>query len=594
MKAIKKPLALLVLLLITINIGNDSYALVTVHIEKALENKPTDYLGVHSSFDRLRNSLRLIRSNKNIDKNAKYFSFTECETYYFNLHRFLNDFDQINNIDYPQQNNSPVKILLLESLQDGFKSTINIDNKGYIHANEFNMKYNLASKSENKKQILEASNTIKSFGKSCGFDFPLHDLLVSIPISYAYVGNNVNNSKEDFLFKGLLNTKNSKISIDYFETKLEPYKNPNRSPIKKKTFINILEKHLTDKDNRSPTIVSMSFALDQKNIELLESIFYDNENSTRIFFHGANTRMSKLIDKIDKNKFIFLVALSNSIPEYDDARLKNSLKKFYNKFPNLILVSQTTYDTNKRQFLQLRRNLSEIDFFSILSPGYDIVPSTDLENIGKLRIDNKSSTSYATPILAAIIFNLWSLNPTLTPINLKKILKESSLNYNQDNIESVGYIVNPKEAYKYVLSELLIKGYKYLYSNCKKAKVYKQGDKFVFNCKSEQETHFSINRFFYEQFYKNSSIYNSVTFDHNTVIIRKKDINTLKYLNPSFISININTIDYFSDKIRISFTKEYSSNSYQDITEKMAEISFNNKGMPFLLSEWPIMVKKGI
>jgi len=609
MKSLNNKQLILLIIVLSVNLvfHNKSYA---------LDDTKTDLIGVHRYFNLIRNSLKLIRAKKNISNETEYVSSLDCESYYFNLHRLLNDFDQLSHITFPQQHNSPVEILLLESLQEGLKRTVKIDDKGYLSVNFNNAKYNL-TRHMNKENHYFA----KLDGNSSSYEFPLHDLLISLPITYAYLGTNQKNTNDNYLFKGLLDTKKSKVQIDYFDTDIEFYKTKLkqeqevRSPIKKESLIDVLEKHIiTENKKINPTIVSMSFALSQKNVELLDSIFGDNDNKTRIFFNKSRTDMSNVINNINKDKFIFLIALSNKFWAYTDINLTNSLINFYNKFPNIIFVSQTTYDTESKTFIDLiakqqkeqeqnkaieaRKLLaSKIDFFTILTPGYDIVPSIDTNKFNDLTL-NLSSSSYATPILTAIIFNLWSLNPNLTPIEIKKILKETALNINQDSTKAVGYVVNPMKSYKYLISDLIINGYKYLYSRCKKSKVYINENKFILDCNYNDIqgiVNSNIrNKIFYNYFYLYADIYNSVTFDSNTIIVKKKNIDTFKYLRPSLISIEVKKIDYLYKKIRVSFTKQYKSNSYQDITEKMAEISFDTKGMPFLLSEWPIMAKKGL
>jgi len=547
----------------------------------SFENIETGTLGILKSFDELRNSLRIIRSNKSIDKDTEYFSFQDCETYYFDFHRFLNDFDEIKHIHYPQQNKSPINIIILESLETNFISTVSFNKNNYLSVNQKSIKKNLAEKRKQKNYFVE-----KPIGNANSSKKPLHDLLVSLPLSYALVKDSLKTGKENYIFKGYLDTKNSKkVNIDYFETEF----NDNRYPINKRSLVNVLQKHLKNR-NTEPVIISMSFALDAENLEIFESIFFESENRVRIFSNELKKQMSGLLNNVNKDKFIILIALENASNNkiYDMPRTKNNLYNLYQKFPNLILVSASKFDTDTKKFNVERKNISDLDFFTVLSPDYNIVP--DEKNIGELKIEKQASTSYATPVLAAIIFNMWSLNPSLTPQEIKKVLKNTSLNKFMRNRDSIGFVVNPMEAYKNIISNLIINGYRYLYSNCQNASIHETELSHLIKC--QEATAKKVNYNFFKRFYKNAEIYNSTIINQGNVIVKRRIASSFKFLNPKTISIKIKSLNFKNDRIQVSFIKTYTSSNYKDITYKVAEIGFDSKGLPFMFAEWPSMSKE--
>ena len=486
---------------------------------------------------------------------------------------------------------SKTSLALLEILGDGqaasMKKKLNKDKKS------FQIYYKPKRESENSKNSLDENLPIDPESekvselenvKSCK-----KGKLVTIKGSDGYHDRSMASmfAKNESKLTGFTHIQNIKnLKFRYVQT----CEDRNKADSYPETFSFIKETISSELKNNTD-IVSMSIKL------------FDNESQVYNFLNSKSN--SKDIENFSScilgnncknDKFIWAISLGNldNRTDKNNSNMIESTKRYcdfqHTKF--ITTVTGVVNDTNNsiiftqqgQQFKFAKKN--DIDYFSINLPKKTLFAYTKNE----LKFQ-KASTSYATAIFSAIVYNLYSLNPSLDEKSVTNILKDTAYNRQcEENLGNssvkydiggnkenpydincathrpsrVGYIVNMKKAYKKAVRQLI-------------------------------ETH---NYFFFTEgdiamsLYRDDSIIEKTrVLDENRFLVKRikiidKNFDNMNLGEASIVDNNM-TIDFSKDKIICRYTQKFDAfdGSYSDITHKEVTLKYKEDGQPFISEE---------
>jgi len=551
----------------------------------------------------------------------KLYTNAEVESFYFDPLRVLNNFATIKFTHFPQEYKSKIKMVVLESLQGRTIKNICINKEGFIELVDIDKTTKIAQTPIEK----DGNNNIAN--NEIGV---LHDLLVTIPVTKGIKSSEAQNFKIDGHL-GYARSNNTKIR--YFKIDAEVKKVFESSPSAKelktraekcgenvhiadleKTFLEELNKLIND----NVRVISASYGFKENELERL----YPKEECSISNLAQCQESIHNNLLK-NKDKYILLTALDNEIDGYDEEGRRSELRKFHKAFENnLILVSASKFDVtakSEENMFTRRENLvkpseKSIEFFTILGD-YNIAPTnlndeSTLSSIVQWKGTSEpvGYTSFATPVLARIIFNMLSLSPNMSSAQVKDILRKSALNYSDyKEDKAVGYIVNPEKAYEFTLGSLMANAQAHSYKKCENAIIelnnVDNGIEFVVDCETNSPTNFENHKYNNDltDFYKNADVYKSRYRSEGNIFTFKRDTPIERdSSNPRKITIRNLKIDYGkcepSDveneeckdyKVTVTFEKIFDSVGYNDITTKIMVIDYG-QGDPQLEKEYAV------
>ena len=477
---------------------------------------------------------------------------------------------------FPQQANSNKKILLLESLAKGLSQTASMDKKGYVALNSGNKKQQTASIQQsnlNRRTMISAKK-------------PFHDVNVSMYASKGIAG----------VFDGYLDYANSEIQpfgvsfgVDA-DTKIDEVSDIYQ------TVINYRKQDFA--------IVSMSFYPAADNLEELSRIassLTTKQGGFVSLFSGSikaqnNEEEIDPVIAINEADLIWLISLDNedwSSDEVQNNIIIEKLKLLQQSIPNILYVSSTPYDLDKKTYTRDRARLvaAGLKVYTLLAPAYDFGVAV-VDSKATLSLDapksGAMSTSIATPILSTIIHNAWSISPNLNARQIVSMLQETAKT-GESNI--YGYVVDPESLYKYVIGNAISHSYmNQIYPELTDHIL--EYDNGVWSIKPKRTN--STKNLNTKQRLLNikmdnifvSSMNNGVTRIKKKTQPKNKTSNSL-----ATIRIKIDDIEYdiVEQEIRVQITKRYES-FYRDETVKEITLKFDETG-PEYYSEYPIITK---
>jgi len=525
-----------------------------------------DYLPTYIGLDKLHKDIgQSISSLLSKNKNDENYTSLEGVSFLVDAARYHNGFSQIKKINFPQQKNSKRKIYILESLEHGFRETGKIDENGYavFDAEAYNSNLLMSQSKDYKKNLQSATS-----GITIKHDFDI------LRVASRGVKNN---------YIGLLDYNNSKKS--HFS--LDP---------KSQTFdANQLIEKITWGANNGYNIISMSFFPNIKNWGKL--LDYNSKKASKEYYNILNRKKQELSanqsDLIKNLNYLWLISLDNSLDTENNPELSSKAASFQKDQKNIMFVSSTPFsisDDNRKEYKISRKNLinSGVEVFTVLTPSYDVIPLFNDNLTFELKKPKQEamSTSFATPYLATIIHNIWSILPSLTPEQIKNILKSTSNTSDEEAME-YGYVINPSGAYKFTLGLLIINGYKNeVYPSLSEYSIDSTEDNSWIISNSKNNNLFKIND--HNDIFDQSTIYTSKLSKNNKTEIVKIALGQIRdKLTPSHLSIKINAAEFYHDHIKITLDKTYMNRSYKDVTRKVLILKFIN-GNPEVIVEYPV------
>jgi hypothetical protein len=520
------------------------------------------------------------------EKQGKPLNPQQIKSLVMDSHRWTNDFLEVKQVMFPS---SPVKVIVLEgnslpTQSDGLKPSMRIRKSGFGTG-----MVDINSDTEIRGLDILKDNEEKETLSQTDFNNPDHGIQVcSIVVGTVNTYNKENPQIINLPYISHLENADCEYFDD--EIKLNPdtfgeYKERRSGSDDTKMFQAIA------KNAKEKNIISMSYALDQ---EALESLLIRKESPNILGVEGEDTPKDKALKTIHKkdnqDKFILLSALQNVNKE---KRIANpqTLGKAAKDMPNVFFVSAVKYDG--QNYKNLQENLNTLDFFSVVA-NYEYIASSTEEQM----VTQNVYTSYATPILAVVINNIFALSPDLTIPQVKDILKLTAL---QHSI-GTGYIVNPRKAYEFAVGSLLANAQRQYYAGCLDAKVTanisKSPIKWTIACKktkiqpkdisslsgkssdSDKTVDFPYrkeNNSSWVNFFKGSVV--------NTKAVGKINHNYTGHspIAPDNIKLEIVDINYADNRIDVNFKKGINSESA--LTNKLSIIQYPKKQKPSLLIE---------
>ncbi|OQW92157.1 MAG: hypothetical protein BWK78_02530 [Thiotrichaceae bacterium IS1] len=599
--------------------------------EKGGSNHLNTGLPPNDIFEKLKGTLALALF---MGKSGEPFTEKEIVSMYFDSFRLLNKFIEFDLTDVPQQQKSPIRLTVLESLTEGLKPNIPYVEDGYAIFDRKAMEENQKATEENRKA--DGRNQQEEG------DTP-HDILVMCPVTRGIkeINENVEGGKP--LYAGYLRGIEGDDNIDIARfTPTLPFSSfvSNTGSSEKKQTISddslTIDRlklsdslfpallHVIAPKNDRNSIVSLSYAFDKIELQKIK----ENKDADKNVLGQLESLSEKHIivstlwNKTkcpgvseEDAKYCEGIQNGNLMDRYDaELDFIEPLDFLKKTLKNLILVSTVTlqYDFSTGRFSDYSEEFSKreglkkagIEFFSILGD-YTVSPIKNKQL--DLSYMERPANSFATPLLSAIIFNLMSINPMLSSSQVKDILKKSALN-NPDaqKIMSsqiladptlVGYIVNPDEAYKFAIGSLVANAQRERY-DCKSSRISllrdKEEWKWIVQCNNEKANQ-STQAEDYNHgvdmsgFYANAKIYSSRLHTEGvSQVSEKKGLNTVIPNNPEKVIISGLKMEYRKKDIMVEFAKEFCSPGYSDTTTKRMFIDYSERtetGIPRLDEE---------
>jgi hypothetical protein len=357
----------------------------------------------------------------------------------------------------------------------------------------------------------------------------------------------------------------------------------------RETF-DLIKKTISELIKDRVDIVTMSIGLDFDN-------FLNSKSSAKEDISYFNSCI--LNNNCPNEKFLWVVSLNN-LEQDKSKNIINSIERYkrvkHTKFITTVTsisddINKTiTFEQQGQRFKHAKRD--DIDYFSINLPKKTLLAYTNNEL--KFR---RASTSYATVIFSAIVYNLYSLNPFLDERKVTDILKYTAYNKKCEENQGKDFIKyeigkNRKEPYKIICSTHQPSRVGYII-NMKKA--YKEAIKDLI------ERH---NKAFFSRGDINSSLYDinksvvekTKVIDENTSLVKRINIAKKNPNNMNLGEVKIIgdiSIDFSKDKIVCRYKQEFYAyyNSYSDITEKEVILKYNDDGFPYIAEEKSLVTK---
>jgi len=340
----------------------------------------------------------------------------------------------------------------------------------------------------------------------------------------------------------------------------------------------LIKETISELIENNTDVVSMSIRLFDSTSEV-ESFLKDKSNlDSRYSFTDCIKN-----NNCPNDKFIWVVSLGNL--EHNKTKEINSTKAYkdfyHTKFITTVssISEKNNYMTFEQQGKQFIDAGKDIDYFSINLPKKTLLAYD--ANVLKFR---KASTSYATAIFSAIVYNMYSLNPYLNENEVTKILKETSFNYGcKDNEPFVMYNVGKNKDSSYRI-------------NCKKHKPSKVGhivnmkEAYIRVIKKLLEKH---NKAFFTQGDINNSLYTEKSYIEKTTVINKDEflVKRIKLENKNISNMNLGHVEikgldiqFSKNKIICRYEQDFSSydTGYYDTTFKEITIKYEKNGLPYI------------
>jgi len=577
----------------------------------------------YNNFEQFRNTINIaLLKNRSPDKDAKKQPFSEREvaSFYFDSFRVLNDFAALKDQSYfPQQLHSPIKLVILESQAQGFKDSIKIDEEGYAIINQENVSDN--------QRLEQESRT--GTGKQQDEYSRLHDLFVIGPVTKGV------KDKDGKLYVGYLRKANN-TSIEYFKQGTEFEKTDKSFPYVLFEAVNEDNEEAKENTKEGAKVISISYffkpiELTQirtfflgKNQESFQLVLVNKEDSegkleTQYSIFVDDEDKEKLLKKQTQDKYVLLIALPNEDDVLRDNHdvLDKVYELFQETFQNVILVSASSFKTfsekeekakdkqitedfsfgNSKYYTHTRPYLGKkgIEFFTVLAD-YNISPTSPSSEREGIDLESTAlATSFATPTLAAVVFNMLSLSPKLSSRQVKDILKSGALNYGSPSIAEVGYVVNPTKSYRLAIGSLIANAQSDHYGCDGRIVLLDEGEeKWLIDCHNSLQLGKNLVDYKYSDsmsaFYKKARVHKSSLGSEFSGIVQITENTTPSY-NPEKIIIKIleGGVEYKEKEIVVKFEKQFCSPEYSDKTTKTMWIDYSDRekhtGIPYLKKE---------
>ncbi|MBF0447836.1 MAG: hypothetical protein HQL67_06510 [Magnetococcales bacterium] len=642
------------------------------------------------------------------------------EITHLDLHRYLNNFNKIEVIPYPQQTHSAKQLLIVEERHEGMEENGRIEN-GYYVVDAEQLKKNLSFKPGGPdKKLLKTEYSSDERGDILGLIYRnpvildmvsvlspdyirtnrhhkneqlkrVHDLLAPMVLTKGLIiegtEDDAANSSKHVKFRGYLHEADvfmefwggekegarQNCSDDDTLEQSEEADEVTETVGGRKLIAEVvrctkfyLSKQKKQGDSVPGLIVSASSSVGGTGMEHIQGIIKKSENALddKVDITGQvkSTPEALMLNVEERDNSIILVALQNSVDSENDlfevGGIADSFENLKKWLPNMLFVSASGFTNNgqKKSLLEnvcqrqmndpipagqeapqhplsynkVRCHMSgKIDFFTVLSANYNLIPksvnplntglSSKSENIvfnadpayDRLhRVSGGNTalpyTSYATPVLASVIYNLWSLYPALTSSEIKTILKESAHNRSEQGstvFNVTGNVVNPEGAYLYAIGKMLSEGVSHLYKQCKN-KTANYDDKtrsWSVDCDGSAEGDLALmeriakrKKDFFERVFEDrtnifsSSLKRSQGIQGGSLESHRMDANLSQRINLKTIRISDLEVDFRPDHIQVMYTKFFESGRYKDTTRKIAIIKFDSQGTPRVVRDHPI------
>lgn len=410
------------------------------------------------------------------------------------------------------------------------------------------------------------------------------------------------NESKIYGFSKISNFNN--FEIDYIKNDQYAYNEANKSKQKQermKAYNNTIEK-VKEMMDKNSSIISTSLGLFQEEnwVEEFRDVYtewVDKDSNRDSKFHRC---INSKDDNCDDEKFMWVISLLNKKDSSETSNSTNSFEIFGHT--SFITAVSSVVDTNLSQknknksFMKFEKRGSifsdvdskNINYFSINLPEKVLVAYAPK----KLKFI-EASTSYATAVFSAVLYNLYSLNPNLTAENATNILKNTAYNkecensntittpyvINMDNNTSqyslkcsdnkpdkIGYIVNIKGAYKEAVRKLIDKH----------LKAYFSGD-------------------IKNSLYRDNSLIEKTSLIKDGYIVKKikikdKNKNNMKK-GTAFIVDNTLKVEFSANNIICRYEQDFYGNNYYDRTKKEITIEYDLNGSPYIVEERNLLTK---
>jgi hypothetical protein len=405
-------------------------------------------------------------------------------------------------------------------------------------------------------------------------------------------------------FSKIANINNFEIDyVEHDQSLINKKTEEEKKKARKITYLDTINKVKKFMDENY-SIVSTSLGLFTKEEWVRE--FRDVYNEEYLIKKGAKqSEFNRCIStkKCKDDKFVWNISLANK-KDFNETNNPSNLFEIF-RHTNFITAVSSIVDTNlsknnkKYSFMKFKSMGStfsdfkgNIGYFSINLPEKVLVAYAPK----KLKFI-EASTSYATAVFSAVLYNLYSLNPNLTEETATNILRDTAYNQecknqniintpyivNIDNIkqsnyflkcadnhpDKIGYVVNIKGAYKKAIKVLL---------------------------ENHLESYFmgDINN----SLYRNDSIIEKTTLIKDGYIVKRikikdKNINNMKKGTASIINDTLR-VKFSKNNIVCRYEQSFDSldGSYSDITKKEIIIKYNDDdGSPYILEERNLMTE---
>ncbi len=558
-------------------------------------------------FAGLNSLLKLVLTDKTPAR-ADTPSEDEIKSFYLDSFRFINDFATVKENLFPQQPHSEIEITVLEFLAEGAKPNIRIDSEGFVETIQENINNNmiaLAQQGETQQAVSQGTS-----------QRVYHDVLVTMPVTRGMKGKFIGYNKTGNTDINYFHAKRSKDTIGEIGEE---------GSVITHLFPDTLVKQV-DKGTR---IISVSYSFKGEELEDINRSLpkpAGGEYSLSTIFNEDAQWQSR------QEAYLLLVALANKSEAYNDSTHLEKLKQFQGTFPNAILVSTSGYQESGGYTVK-RDNLGSagVEFFTVLGDN-NVSPTDPLlgnmgeprentgkpqentgeprENTGELMLEaSEKSTSFATPVLAQVVFNILSLNPWLNSSQVKEILRKTAMNHGQEDVKNVGHLVDPSKAYLFTLG-LLVANTSSFYHRCDNPRIQLNGDNYrtwswTIECGSSFPQTEGISWVYKDgqslaDFYQDALVYtSSVQMEDKAMVALKRITEAQTDANrgrqATKIVIRNLEVEYGKEDLRARFVKEFFSPEYQDVTSKEMVIGFQPKdkgGKPQLRLEYVTNTQK--
>lgn len=583
--------------------------------KQELLSKKTLIVDFDKNFGKLRNTINVALFKAR--SKGTVFSEKEIASFYLDSLRLLNGFATINIDKFPQQNDSPINIYVVESLEKGMKPNIReIDSNGYAIVDSKAISHNRKLHKQKSQKNICGKQVSKD-----SEDLKTHDIFVMGPVT-----KGIKNEKGQKLSIGYLQRANN-TDIKYFQQERD-FSNQQFSETKVEVFPKVLVDAVTTKKvtnngaKNGIRIISISYFFSFKELSQIKSTF-KLKTEASAFIDIDDKYIKRLLNTQDK--YVLLISLFN-LPDEDDEKknytkeelceIENSIKmlpELKEEFKNLILVSTSRFDTFPKEknekikkrifdlndpnnYTHKRPMLAKegIEFFTVLGD-YNISPTKAYPTKIQLKSTKKPTTSFATSALSAIVFNILSLNPKLSSFQVKKILKRGALNYDGNtSVKEVGYVVNPTKSYILTIGSLIANAQRDYYECTGDIVLTKDEDltkdeNWIINCNNSQQGRIisqqgglkfnhSNNNSNMLAFYHGAHVHKSSLGSESSSIVQVTKRNSdATFHKPEYIVIKLSEIKFYENEIVVEFEKEFCSPKYSDKTRKIMVIDYTNR-----------------